>query len=149
MTKHAPGAQERFHDAPGFSICRAARKIRRHLEGCFEPWGVTPPQWSALRFIGEGEGGVKQARLAELLEKDANNVKTIVDRLEEKKLVERRPDGRDARVWRLALSKEGEALYAEVSAIDDSFLEGLVQGVSDRDLAVFRRVLKRIEANAL
>lgn len=141
-------SRERLSAAPGFCICRTARRIRRHLEGCLAPWGVTPPQWSALRLIGEGGGGVTQARLAELLEKDVNNVKTIVDRLEGKGLIERRPDARDARVWRLALSKEGGALFAEVSAVDDGFLEGLTDGISAEDLGVFCRVLQRIETNA-
>ena len=52
--------------------------------------------------------------LAEELHCDASNVTGIVDRLQERGLIERRPDPTDRRVRRLALTGGGERMRAEV-----------------------------------
>jgi MarR family transcriptional regulator, organic hydroperoxide resistance regulator len=73
--------------------------------------GLSPMQAHALRFL---ERPVPMSELAETLWCDASNVTGIVDRLEARGLVERRPSPDDRRVKLLRLTDEGETLRARV-----------------------------------
>jgi DNA-binding MarR family transcriptional regulator len=82
----------------------------RFIEGVGE-LALSPMQAHTLRFL---ERPVPMSELAETLWCDASNVTGIVDRLEARGLVERRPSPGDRRVKLLCLTDEGEALRARV-----------------------------------
>ena len=69
--------------------------------------GLAPMQLHALRVIEPG-AELPMSSLAGQLFCDASNVTGIVDRLEARGLIERRPAAYDRRVKLLALTKEGE-----------------------------------------
>jgi MarR family transcriptional regulator, organic hydroperoxide resistance regulator len=73
--------------------------------------GLSPMQAHALRFLEQPRA---MSELADVLLCDASNVTGIIDRLEARGLVERRPAPEDRRVKLLCLTKEGEALRARV-----------------------------------
>jgi DNA-binding MarR family transcriptional regulator len=68
--------------------------------------GLAPMQLHALRLIEPGDG-VPMSSLAGKLFCDASNVTGIVDRLEARGLIERRPSAKDRRVKLLVLTAEG------------------------------------------
>jgi DNA-binding MarR family transcriptional regulator len=69
--------------------------------------GLAPMQLHALRVIEPG-AELPMSSLAGKLACDASNVTGIVDRLEARGLIERRPAAYDRRVKLLALTTEGE-----------------------------------------
>jgi DNA-binding MarR family transcriptional regulator len=71
--------------------------------------GLAPMQLHALRLIEPGDG-VPMSSLADKLFCDASNVTGIVDRLEARGLIERRPSATDRRVKLLVLTDEGARL---------------------------------------
>ena len=79
---------------------------------------LAPMQLHALRLIEPGDG-VPMSSLAGKLFCDASNVTGIVDRLEARGLIERRPSPRDRRVKLLVLTDEGarlrESAYRQMS----------------------------------
>jgi MarR family transcriptional regulator, organic hydroperoxide resistance regulator len=80
--------------------------------------GLAPMQLHALRLI-EPESELPMSSLAGKLFCDASNVTGIVDRLEARGLIERRPASYDRRVKLLALTDEGrrvrEAAWQQLS----------------------------------
>ena len=74
---------------------------------------LTPAQAFALRQLHEP---CAMRELAEAMGYDASHITGIVDRLEERGLVERRPDPTDRRVKRLVVTDAGVALQAEIEA---------------------------------
>jgi DNA-binding MarR family transcriptional regulator len=76
--------------------------------------GLAPMQLHALRLI-EGAEGVPMSSLAEKLFCDASNVTGIVDRLERRGLIERRPSSSDRRVKLLVLTPAGARLRETAS----------------------------------
>ena len=80
--------------------------------------GLAPMQLHALRLI-EPEAELPMSSLAGKLFCDASNVTGIVDRLEARGLIERRPASYDRRVKLLALTDEGrrvrEAAWQQLS----------------------------------
>jgi DNA-binding MarR family transcriptional regulator len=73
--------------------------------------GLSPPQAMALLRL-DPDAGMPMRRLACALHCDSSNVTGIVDRLEDRGLVERRPDATDRRVKLLLLTGSGADLRA-------------------------------------
>ena len=83
---------------------------RPRLSAVAAEFELSPPQAMALLRLDPGEG-MPMRRLACALHCDTSNVTGIVDRLEDRGLVERRADPADRRVKRLVLTPEGAALH--------------------------------------
>ena len=60
--------------------------------------------------------GITQRELAERLDMEPITVARLLDRLQARRLVERRPDPRDRRVWRLHLGPEADGPAAVAAA---------------------------------
>jgi DNA-binding MarR family transcriptional regulator len=85
----------------------------RFLLLCSE-FDMTPPQLMTLRRLTTDDP-VPTSEVAKWLCCDASNVTGIVDRLEARGLVERRPAPGDRRVKMLALTERGAALAEEIA----------------------------------
>ncbi len=101
----------RDHDA-----CRAWQLLvkfffaqREHLPSGGNDLDLSPAQCHVLHLIEPGHP-LPMRKLAETLSCDASNVTGLVDRLEERGLVERRPSPEDRRVKVLRLTSAGERL---------------------------------------
>jgi DNA-binding MarR family transcriptional regulator len=73
--------------------------------------GLTPGHMRTL-FVLERDEPRAMGELADVLACDASNATWLVDRLEERHLVERRPRARDRRVKTVVLTEDGEKLKA-------------------------------------
>jgi DNA-binding MarR family transcriptional regulator len=86
---------------------------REHLPACSQDFELSPVQCHVLHLIETGQS-VPMSRLAAALSCDASNVTGLVDRLESRGLVERRPSSADRRVKVLDLTPTGSRLRAEL-----------------------------------
>lgn len=75
--------------------------------------GLSPAQCHVLHLIEPGRP-LPMRKLAQTLSCDASNVTGLVDRLEERGLVARRPSSEDRRVKELRLTPAGERLRASL-----------------------------------
>jgi DNA-binding MarR family transcriptional regulator len=78
-------------------------------------FALSPPQLFALRAL-EPDRPAPMSRLAGVLRCDASNVTGIVDRLEDRGLVERRAAPHDRRIKHLVLTDAGVALRERIAA---------------------------------
>jgi MarR family transcriptional regulator, transcriptional regulator for hemolysin len=76
--------------------------------------GMTRAQWALLIWL-ERQPGLSQKELAELLEVEPITVARLIDRLEARGMVERRPDPRDRRIWRLHLCPPAYPMLREIA----------------------------------
>jgi len=86
---------------------------RKRFMSLAAEYELSPPQLGALKAL-RPEHPVAMSELATILGCDNANVTGIVDRLEYRGLVERRPADHDRRVKLLALTDEGKALRASL-----------------------------------
>ncbi len=92
-------------------------------------YGMTRAQWVILMWLRRAPG-LSQKELADYLEVEPITVARLVDRLEARSMLERRPDGRDRRIWRLHLRPEATPLLAEIDRHLNGFLETINEGLS-------------------
>ena len=84
-------------------------RLRPRLVRVAGEFGLTPPQLFALKTL-DPDNPVPMSALATALQCDNSNVTGIVDRLEKRGLVKRRPAQHDRRVKLLVLTEEGQRL---------------------------------------
>jgi DNA-binding MarR family transcriptional regulator len=104
--------------------------------------GLSPGQVNALLTLQPGTA-VPMRILAARLNADASNLSVLIDRLERRGAVERRPDPSDRRVKALALTAEGERLRASFwrSVVEDP---GTLAQLTDADLQALARLLEAL-----
>lgn len=117
----------------------------RHMKPRFmaiaSEFELSPPQLHALRLL-DPDQPVPMSELAQALQCDNSNVTGIVDRLEDRGLVQRRPSQRDRRVKMLVLTPEGIDLRTRMVARFEEAPEAL-RRLSEADQLALRDVLRR------
>ncbi|HXJ01040.1 MAG TPA: MarR family transcriptional regulator [Micropepsaceae bacterium] len=91
-----------------------ARLIRTRADARARAQGMTRAQWMILVRL-ERQPGMSQNELASLIEVEPITVGRLVDRLEARGFVERRPDVSDRRIWRLHLKPAAEPMLEEIA----------------------------------
>jgi DNA-binding MarR family transcriptional regulator len=103
---------------------------------------LSPPQALALRHLEPGSP-LPMSALAELLHCDNSNITGIVDRLEDRGLVERRPASHDRRVKHLLVTERGAEVRERLAERMDSApdeLDRLTKAEQRQLLALLRKV---------
>src|SRR5438552_7259462 len=116
--------------------------VHAHFAAAVAELDLAPVQAKALHELNV-EPPISMRELAERLKSDPSNVTGLIDRLEARGLVERRPDPNDRRIKGLALTAAGarmrERLFARLYAAPRS-----VAQLSHRDQRTLADVLQRV-----
>ena len=134
----------RIDDTLGYLICRTARKVHRHIEKNFSPYGLTVEQWVAMKILAETPD-ISQKELSAQMKRDANTVKAIVDRLIKKDYVRRELNPSDRRAFLLQLTKAGQLLVDKLAAADEQENQQLEKKLGEADTASMKKMLLQIE----
>lgn len=105
-----------------------ARLLRTRFDQRARARGMTRAQWAILARV-HAKPGLSQNELASLLEVEPISVGRLIDRLESRALVERRPDPADRRIWRLHLLAAAEPVLEEISKAREILGAELLEGV--------------------
>jgi DNA-binding MarR family transcriptional regulator len=96
-----------------FLLHDVARLVRVEADKRARAHGMTRAQWVILVRV-ERQPGLSQKELAEVMEVEPITVARLIDRMERRGIVERRPDPKDRRVWRLHLCPAAQPLLGEL-----------------------------------
>lgn len=126
-------------------LLRVARALRRRGADVTAPWGLAPHHARALRVLAH-QGHARPGELARQLRVTPRSVTDVVDALEERGLVIRRPDPADRRATALSLTMEGERLVEEIDAARRTDAEAYFARLDERDKEALRRILADLDA---
>lgn len=127
-----------LHDVARLLRVDADKRARQH--------GMTRAQWAILIWL-ERQPGISQKELSELLEVEPITVARLIDRLEANGMVERRPDPRDRRIWRLHLLPPARVALEEVNMHRSVIAQMITEGVDRHSLETMTETLLRMKAN--
>lgn len=105
---------------------------------------MTRAQWGILIWL-ERQPGSSQKELAELLDVEPITVARLIDRLEARGMVERRPDPKDRRIWRLHLKDAAIPVLREIDEERADITGMLTQGVDRDTLEMMTEALLRMK----
>jgi DNA-binding MarR family transcriptional regulator len=117
--------------------------VQRITERALRPLGLTYAQLGLLSAVLQKDGQ-SQRELAVRLEGDSTTVMVIVDSLERKGLVVRRPDARDRRVKRISLTPAGAKAARAAVGIVKGLYEPMLEEFPTQEIEVAEPVMERM-----
>ena len=113
----------------GFLLHDVARHLRKRFEQRAKHLGLTRSQWQTLAYLANYEG-IHQGGLADILEFEPITLVHILDKLEDRGLIERRRHPTDRRVWQLFMCEAARPLVAEMRIIGEATRNEALQNLS-------------------
>ncbi len=104
---------------------------------------LNPPLFRVLNLVDAAEGQSQQA-IGAAIQVPASRMVALVDELEQRGLVERRPDPGDRRVRALYLTRKGRSSLARGREIAEAHEEELTRGMSETDRARLTKLLQKM-----
>jgi DNA-binding MarR family transcriptional regulator len=120
-----------------------ARRLRQLSRETLEPWEITPGQSRALGVLTH-HGVMRLSELSEHLRIAPRSTTEVVDDLQERGLVERRPDPNDRRATLVALTDRGESVGAAIRSARSAEAERFFGDLSASDRADLDRILRQL-----
>ncbi|KIL41822.1 MarR family transcriptional regulator [Gordoniibacillus kamchatkensis] len=134
-----------LHNCLFFTANRLSRAITKLAEEEFAPTGLTPMYGYLIRLVN-GAPGISQKELSEKLAITASTLTRFVDKLESKRLVERKVQGKTVLVYPTAKGKELEDAIRLASKNLHSKYEALIgEEASEQLKAVIVAASEKLE----
>ena len=122
-----------------------ARDVTTTLDRRLAPLGVTTQQAALLH--NAASGGASARQLAAAVGTDTAGMTKLLDRLEGKGLIERRPHPDDRRSVVIEPTERGLALVPELAPVFGAVARQLFDGFSDAEVANLTSSLRRMGEN--
>ena len=130
-----------------FLLADTARKLNDAYDQQMKPLGLTRSQWRVMAYVSRTPG-VSQTELAHTLECTRMAITGLLNRMQMKGLVERRPVTNDRRIRAVFLTREGRALVKQMNATAVAVLDRIFAGTTRANRKKLQRLLETIKMNA-
>lgn len=134
-----------FDRDPLFVLHDVARMMRTRFDQRARAFGMTRAQWVILARL-ERQPGLSQNEMAAICEVEPITVGRLIDRLELRGFVERRPDPADRRIRRLHLLPAAQPLLDEIARYRDEHTEMALGDLDPAERDRFVNVLLHIKS---
>jgi MarR family transcriptional regulator for hemolysin len=141
-------ADRRLQDVLFYSLESASKAYRRFAQARFHAAriDITIDQWLVLKTIHESPDITLQ-KVGTAVFKDFASVTRIVQLLERKGYLRRKPHPTDGRRSELVLTRSGQALIRAVEPISRANRRDALGGIDSGEVERMRQVLRRITEN--
>jgi DNA-binding MarR family transcriptional regulator len=130
----------------GYLLNDVTLLFRKHFDRRAVKFGLTRAQWRATKVLYHREG-LRQTELAEFLEMEPIAVGRVIDRLQAAGFVERRPDPKDRRAWRLHTTEQARGVVDDMENIARELRRDVTVGISYEEMTQAMEVINRIKEN--
>ena len=107
----------------------------------FKPYGISPQQFNILRILRGAKKAIKVQVIKDRMIERAPNATRLMDKLNDKKLIERIRCEHDRRVVYINISKQGLEL---LSTIDTSLKLDFLENLTEKEAAQLSDLLDKI-----
>lgn len=128
------------------TLMATARALRHAYDLQFTDLGLNLSEASLLAYVGE-HGALTQTKLAERLGLGRAATGSVIDALEARRFVERKPDPDDRRVWLVDLTAAGKETVEDITERDQVLRKQLRAGISREDRHQLAELLVRLGNN--
>jgi DNA-binding MarR family transcriptional regulator len=119
-------------------------EVRRRLRKQF---GETLPRFDLMAQLERVEDGMTLGEVSKRMMVSAGNVTSLVERLVQIGYIERRTDPNDRRSHLIRLSKTGRKHFGRLAAAHQSWVAGLLAGLSHADMQAAMHELGKVKAS--
>jgi DNA-binding MarR family transcriptional regulator len=132
-----------YRRVPAYLIRRLQMISNAIVAEAFEHEDMSVSQWAVLTII-ESHPEIDQSRLAEVVSIDKTNTGRLVDQLETKGFIERRPNNSDRRVWMLRCTPLGHKTRKRLRPRALATQERLLSCLKPADRELFIDLMSRV-----
>jgi DNA-binding MarR family transcriptional regulator len=119
------------------------RRLREKSQETLAPWDITPAHWRALRVLRR-HGVMRLSELSDWLHIAPRSTTEVVDALEGRGLVRRRPDPGDRRATLVELTGHGTSVLDAIRAVSGTAAERAFDRLRQADRAHLARILRKL-----
>jgi DNA-binding MarR family transcriptional regulator len=129
-------------------LTKCAKRIEAHVNRRFaEAHGTSLSRFDVLanleRCAGHAAGATELARM---LLASQGNITRLLDRMEQDRLVRRRPSPRDKRVSEVQMTRGGEALFQRLASDHEGWTDSMFRELSNEELKQLTGLLGKVRA---
>ena len=140
------GRRPPFGRAVGFMLSQLGYLVSRRFHHALADFGIEPRHFALMRTI-EAVDGPPQTAVGDRLHIPPSTMVALVDHLEARGLVERRPHPSDRRSRALYLTRAGRDFLDRVTEIASGVEATVCAGLSDGERSGLLGLLERVGAN--
>jgi DNA-binding MarR family transcriptional regulator len=155
MTVKSPGAGSQDDEGKvdmtlidslvGYNLRRAAARQRERFRNVFSPYDIRPVQLTALTIVLHNSS-LGQSKLGKALNVKGANVVKLLDELQDRGLVERKPSSRDRRAYDVRLTPKGKKLTRELLAVHEKLEADLARSLGCEELKQLVKLLRQFQS---
>lgn len=134
----------RFNGSVWCNLDIALRNMDQVFGTVVQPLGLTIIEWYILRALYERDGQ-HASELARAVGRAATSFTPNLDKLQEKGLIERRPDPSDRRAVHIYLTRQGAALREDVMQAAEEIDNRFHDQFDGREFDTFQNVLGQLQ----
>ena len=133
---------------PGYIIERTAKRLKRAFQQTLTTLeaGITVDQWVVLDLV-QKQRGMSQQEIGDATAKDRPTVTRIIDKLEAKRLVKRKPGKGDRRKFGIYPTAKGTKKVEKLMPKVEEFRLAHFDGLNDKDVQALLRIMDKINYN--
>jgi DNA-binding MarR family transcriptional regulator len=146
MKSVLPDPGPRYHAL--MQLLRTADTLWNTSHRFFERWDLSPSQFNVLNLLYSLPDGLSQTELSRELIMHRSNLTGLIDRLEKRRLVERREVAGDRRAYRVVLTVTGERLLDEILPRYYQGAADLCEGLTPKHATELASDLRQLALNA-
>jgi len=127
----------------GYLLKHAQLQFGELASAAFAPLGIGPREWAALGCLDE-QRGLSQREVADVLGVDRTTMVALVDELQRKGLVQRRPQAEDRRKNSVALTRKGRDTMQCGARMADECEREFLAPLDEADAEQLKRALQAV-----
>jgi DNA-binding MarR family transcriptional regulator len=145
VTQEEPAAQQSLLASSGYLLARLGMESRRMWGQMLGEHGLTPHQFGVLMALAALQAASQQ-QLSRAVGVDPRNAVPILDALEQRGLLERRPDPADRRRHAITLTKAGQAKIEQLRQAGNELESWFLRSLTDEERAGLHATLSKLFA---
>jgi DNA-binding MarR family transcriptional regulator len=122
-----------------------SRQLRETSQETLAPWDLNPSQYRALRVLSH-HGAIRLSDLSGHLRIAPRSATEVVDALESRSLVERRPDPSDRRATLVELTAHGTDVFRAIRTARGTEAERVFDRLTPADRDHLARILRQLQS---
>src|SRR6266508_1514254 len=127
----------------GYLLARAGAESRRAWARMLSEHGLTPHHYGVLMVLSQ-VAAASQQQLSRAVGVDPRNAVPVIDLLQQRSLVERRPDPADRRRHAVALTPTGQAAIEELRRAGEQVEQRLLDCLTAAERTGLHRMLRKL-----
>jgi DNA-binding MarR family transcriptional regulator len=142
---HHENQKDTGKEQPAFLLAQVGAHAAARFAERLTALHLTPPDVGILRLLRMAPG-ISQQELSARLQIHPSRLVAILDNLEKRKLVDRKPNPQDRRLYSLHLTKDGSEILQQIGKVAREHQDTLLSTLSSEERGKLTELLLRIAA---